>query len=71
MTTLPEAHPGQSRRWDMEAIKATLDSASRVRYTLYLYLASRLLFLAIGAIEIAVVRIGAPHTGLGSGTGRS
>jgi len=53
----------------MEAIKASLTSASRVRYTLYLYLASRLLFLAIAAIAIAVVRIGAPHTGLGSGAG--
>jgi hypothetical protein len=61
VTTLPEAHPGQSRRWNLEAIKVSLSSASRVRYTVYIYLASRLLFLLIAGI-------GAPirHVSLGS-----
>jgi hypothetical protein len=51
VTTLPEAHPGQSRRWNLEAIRLGL-SDSPVRYTLYLYLASRLLYLVVAAIEV-------------------
>lgn len=53
MTTLPEAHPGHSRRWNLETIKSGVSTGSLVRYTLYLYVASRLLFLAIAAVEVA------------------
>jgi hypothetical protein len=60
VTTLPEAHPVQSRRWNLEAMKTGL-SASTLRYTLYLYIASRLLFLAIAAVEVAT-----QHTSLQS-----
>jgi len=70
VTTLPEAHPGPARRLNLEAIKAVLSDASRVRYTIYLYLASRVLFLLIGAIELLVVHIASPHAALGSGTGQ-
>ncbi len=52
VTTLPEAHPGRSRRWNPETIKSGL-SSSTVRYTLQLYIASRLLFLAIAAVDLA------------------
>jgi hypothetical protein len=50
VTTIPEALPDQSRRWNLQAITTGV-SASRLRYTLYLYLASRLLFLAIAGVD--------------------
>jgi hypothetical protein len=58
VTTIPEAVPDQSRRslpdqsrrWNLQAITTGL-GASRLRYTLYLYVASRLLFLAIAGFD--------------------
>lgn len=69
MTTIPEAHPGQSRRWSLEQIKTELDGASRVRYTVYVYLASRLLYLVILGIEVLLIRVAAPHAMIESGNG--
>ncbi len=64
MTTLQEAHPPQARRVVLEAIRAGLRDSSRVRYTVYMYLASRVLYLVIAALSMAVVHIFAAHTGL-------
>src|SRR6201996_695047 len=58
VTTIPEALPDetrrslpdQSRRWNLQAITTGLGT-SRLRYTLYLYVASRLLFLAIAGVD--------------------
>lgn len=69
MTTLPDAYPGLARRWNLEAIKTSLSGASRVRYTIYLYLASRVLYLAIGGLEIGLLHIAAPHTLIATGSG--
>lgn len=64
MTTLPEAHPAQSRRWNLEAFRASLSGASRLRYSLYMYVGSRVLYLAIAAITMALVDTVGRHTGL-------
>jgi hypothetical protein len=64
VTTLQEAHPPQARRAIIDAIRAGLRDSSRVRYTLYMYLASRVLYLVIAAVSMAVVHIAAAHTGL-------
>jgi hypothetical protein len=64
VTTLQEAHPALARRWNLEAIKAGLSGSSRLRYTLYMYLASRVLYLGIAAIALAVADILGAHTGM-------
>jgi hypothetical protein len=64
VTTLQQAHPATARRWDVEAIRAALRGTSRLRYTLYMYFASRVLFLVIAALSMAVLHIFGSHTGL-------
>ena len=64
MTTLQEAHPAQARRWNLEAVRAGLSGTSRVRYTLYMYLASRVLYLVIAAVALGVVDTLGAHTAL-------
>ncbi len=66
MTTLPEAHPVQARRWSVAAIRASLAGTSRLRYTLYVYLASRLLYLLLAVVEMLVIGAFGSHTGLNS-----
>ena len=63
-TTLPEAHPAIARRWNVEAIRADVRDSSRLRYTVYMYLASRVLYLLIAAVSMAVVHIFGAHVGL-------
>lgn len=63
-TTLPEAHPATARRRNLEALRSALTGASRLRYTLYVYVASRLFYLLIAAIEMLVVDTVGRHTGL-------
>ncbi len=64
MTTLQEAHPAQTRRWNLEAVQAGLRGASRTRYSVYMYLASRLLYLVIAAIAMALIDTVGSHTAL-------
>ncbi len=64
MTTLQEAHPPRTRRAILDAVRAGLRDSSRVRYTLYMYLASRVLYLVIAAVSMAVVDLVGSHTGL-------
>ncbi len=64
MTTLQEAQAPQARRLILEAIRAGLRDSSRVRYTVYMYLASRVLYLVIAAVSMAVLHLVGSHTGL-------
>ena len=64
MTTLQEAHPAQARRWNLEAVRARLADSSRTRYALYMYLASRVLYLVIAAIALALIDTVGSHTAL-------
>ncbi|HET9094699.1 MAG TPA: hypothetical protein VFN36_06385 [Solirubrobacteraceae bacterium] len=64
MTTLQEAPPAQARRLALEAVRARLWASSLTRYTLYLYLASRLLYLVIAAVSMALVDTLGSHTGI-------
>ena len=64
MTTLQEAHPAQARRWNLEAVRAGLAGTSRTRYAIYMYLASRVLYLAIAAIAMALIDTVGSHTAL-------
>jgi hypothetical protein len=66
VTTLPQATAPRARRLNLEAIRAELRDSSRVRYTLYMYLASRLLYLAIAAGAMLFVHTVGPHVGLGA-----
>jgi hypothetical protein len=64
VTTLQEAHSAQARRWNLEAVRAGLAGTSRTRYALYMYLASRLLYLAIAAVSLGVIDTVGSHTAL-------
>lgn len=64
MTTLQEAQPAQARRWNLEAVRAGLGGASQTRYSIYMYLASRVLYLAIAAIAMALIDTVGSHTAL-------
>jgi peptidoglycan/LPS O-acetylase OafA/YrhL len=64
VTTLQQAQPAQARRWNVEALRVGLRDASPARYALYLYLASRVLYLVIAAVAMGVVDIVGAHTAL-------
>ncbi len=64
MTTLQEAHPAQARRWNLEAVRAGLAGTSRTRYALYMYLASRVLYLALAAGAMLLIDTVGSHTAL-------
>ncbi len=64
MTTLQEAQPAQARRWNLEAVRAGLNGASRTRYSIYMYLASRVLYLLIAAVAMALIDTVGAHTAL-------
>lgn len=64
MTTLQEAHPAQARRLSLDAVRIGLRGSSLLRYTLYVYIGSRVLYLLIAAVAMGVVHIFGAHTGL-------
>jgi hypothetical protein len=64
VTTLSQAQPAQGRRWNVAALRIGLRDASPVRYAIYLYLASRVLYLVIAALAMGVVDIVGAHTAL-------
>ena len=64
MTTLQEAHTAGARRLSPEAVRVRLREVSLTRYTLAVYLASRLLYLVIAAAAMLAVDTVGSHTGL-------
>jgi hypothetical protein len=64
VTTLQEAQPRQARRWNLEAVRVGLNGASRTRYSIYMYLASRVLYLVIALIAMALIDTVGSHTAL-------
>jgi hypothetical protein len=64
VTTLQEAQPALARRWNLEAAREGLRDTSLIRYALYLYIASRVLYLVIAALSMGVVDIAGAHTAL-------
>lgn len=64
MTTLQQAQSAQARRWNLEGVRVGLRSTSLQRYALYLYIASRVLYLVIAAVSVGAIDIIGSHTQL-------
>jgi len=64
VTTLQQAHPAQARRWNLDAVRTALAGSSRTRYAIYMYLASRVLYLVIAAVAMALIDTVGSHTAL-------